>query len=111
MNFEDLEPERRYFSITELAKDLEVNHSALRFWEKEFKELKPRKNGKGDRLYTHDDIKLIRYIHYLLKTKGYTIDGAKKILAAQEGKPIKSYQLIERLKKVQFFLKELKQQL
>jgi len=111
MNFEDLEPERRYFTITELAKNLALNHSALRFWEKEFKQLKPRKNGKGDRLYTHDDIQLVRYIHFLLKTKGYTIDGAKKIIAANQGKPQTSFQLIERLKKVQFFLKELKNQL
>ena len=111
MHFEDLEPDRRYFTITELAKELGLNHSALRFWEKEFKILKPRKNGKGDRLYTHDDVKLVRYIQFLLKTKGYTIEGAKKMIDANQGKPVTSYQLIERLKKVQFFLKELKQQL
>lgn len=111
MHFEDQEPDRRYFTITELANDLSLNHSALRFWEKEFKQLKPRKNGKGDRLYTHDDIKLVRYIHFLLKTKGYTIDGAKNLLSKNDGKPVSSYQLIEKLKKVKFFLKELKQQL
>jgi len=111
MHFEDDEPDRLYFSIKELSKEFAVNASALRFWEKEFKQLKPKKNKKGDRFYTKEDIAMVRYIHYLLKEKGYTLDGARKILAVNQGKPDQTYKLIERLQKVRFFLGELRQQL
>lgn len=111
MNFEDKEPERLYFTISEVAKNLEVNISALRFWEKEFKQLKPRKVGKGDRLYTHEDISLLRYIQFLLKEKGYTIEGARKILENQNSKELDKYRLIQRLERVSSFLKELKKEM
>ncbi len=111
MNFEDLEPDKLYFGIAEVAKQFDVNRSALRFWEKEFTQLKPRKNGKGDRLYTREDVALLRYIHFLLKEKGYTIEGAKKVLKENDGKPMDTYQLIERLERVSSFLKELRKQI
>lgn len=111
MNFEDKEPDRRYFSIKEVCKQLDLNLSTLRFWEKQFPNLTPRKYGKGDRLYTHEDISFIRLIHYLLKEKGYTIEGAKKVIQSKESKEADQLKIIQRLEKVHQFLKEMRKQL
>ena len=73
-------PEKRYYRIGEIAKAFDVNPSLLRFWEKEFKEIEPKKKEGGSRRYTLDDVKVIQKIHHLLKEKGLTIDGAKKQL-------------------------------
>ena len=69
--------ERIYWPIGEVAEQLGVNASVLRFWEKEFGHLRPKRTGKGDRLYTKDDIAKLQQIQHLLKEKGFTIDGAK----------------------------------
>ena len=69
--------ERIYWTIGEVAEQLAVNTSLLRYWEKEFGMLRPKRTGKGDRLYTKDDISKVREIQVLLKDKGFTIQGAK----------------------------------
>ena len=69
-----------YYSIGELAKMLNVNTSLVRFWEKEFEILKPKKNNKGTRRYSSIDIENFQTIHHLVKEKGYTLDGAKEQL-------------------------------
>jgi len=69
--------ERMYWSIGEVADELGVNSSVLRYWEKEFGSLRPKRTNKGDRLYTKDDIATIRGIQHLLKERGFTIQGAK----------------------------------
>lgn len=74
--------ERIYWTIGEVAEQLGVNTSLLRYWEKEFGVLRPKRTGKGDRLYTKDDIAKIREIQVLLKEKGFTIVGAKEQLRA-----------------------------
>jgi DNA-binding transcriptional MerR regulator len=66
-----------YWTIGEVAEQLGVNTSMLRYWEKEFGMLRPKRTNRGDRLYTQDDIKLVRTIHELLKDRGFTIQGAK----------------------------------
>ena len=73
-------PEKRYYSIGEIAKALNVNTSLLRFWEKEFKEIQPKKKQGGARKYTPEDVTNIQKVYHLLKEKGLTIDGAKKQL-------------------------------
>lgn len=55
----------------------EVNTSLIRFWEKEFPQLKPKKNKKGNRLFTVKDIEKLNSIYFLVKEKGFTLDGAK----------------------------------
>ena len=70
-------PEKRYYSIGEVAKTFDVNASLIRFWEKEFNNLSPKKSANGKRKYTSDDIVIIKQIFFLLKEKGYTIEGAK----------------------------------
>ena len=69
--------ERMYWSIGEVADTLEVNTSLLRYWEKEFGTLRPKRTNKGDRLYTKDDIEQLRKIQHLVKEKGFTLQGAK----------------------------------
>jgi DNA-binding transcriptional MerR regulator len=69
-----------YYSIGEVADIFGVNASLIRFWEKEFDAIKPKKNAKGDRKFTPKDIEMVHRIHDLVKVKGYTLDGAKKAL-------------------------------
>jgi DNA-binding transcriptional MerR regulator len=69
-----------YYSIGEVADMFEVNTSLIRFWEKEFSQLKPKKNKKGNRLFTVKDIDKLNAIYILVKEKGFTLDGAKSQL-------------------------------
>ena len=73
-------PEKRYYTIGEVAKAFEVNTSLLRYWEKEFKEIQPKKKTSGVRKYTPQDVQNIKLIYHLLKEKGMTIEGAKNQL-------------------------------
>lgn len=72
-----------YYSIGEVADIFGVNASLIRFWEKEFDVIKPKKNAKGDRKFTPKDIEIIHRIHGLVKIKGYTLEGAKKNLKSR----------------------------
>jgi len=81
MPYKEKPVEKLYFPIGEVAKLLEVPVSTVRFWENEFEILKPKKNRKGNRLFTQEDLKNLRTIHFLLKEKGMTISGVKKSLA------------------------------
>lgn len=76
---EDL-PDKLYYSIGEVAKAFDVNASLIRFWEKEFEIIQPKKNKKGNRLFTKNDIECFKNIYYLVKVKGYTLDGAKQVI-------------------------------
>ncbi len=73
-------PNKRYYSIGEVAKAFDVNTSLLRFWDQEFEVIQPKKNKKGNRLFTQEDIKNLQLIYRLVKEKGFTLDGAKKAL-------------------------------
>ena len=70
-------PEKRYYTIGEVAKAFEVNTSLLRYWEKQFKEIQPKKKTSGVRKYTPQDVQNIKLIYHLLKEKGMTIEGTK----------------------------------
>ncbi len=72
-----------YYTIGEVADMLEVNASLIRFWEKEFPSIQPKKNKKGNRLFTPKEIANIEKIYILVKEKGYTLDGAKKALRSK----------------------------
>jgi DNA-binding transcriptional MerR regulator len=78
--------ERMYWTIGEVADTLGVNTSLLRYWEKEFGTLRPKRTNKGDRLYTKDDIEQLRRIQHLVKEKGFTLQGAKEQLRKPEPK-------------------------
>lgn len=71
-------PEKRYYKIGEVAKAFNLNASHIRFWEKEFDIIKPKKNAKGNRMFTQEDIKNFKLIYNLVKERGFTLEGAKK---------------------------------
>lgn len=73
-------PDKLYYSIGEVAKAFDVNASLIRFWEKEFEVIQPKKNAKGNRMFTKNDIECFKNIYYLVKIKGYTLDGAKQAI-------------------------------
>lgn len=74
------EIEKLYFSIGEVAEMFSVNTSLIRFWEKEFPQLQPKKNGRGNRVYSKKDVELFGKIYTLVKERGFTLDGAKGVL-------------------------------
>lgn len=77
-------PDKMFYSIGEVAKAFNVNISLIRYWEKEFPILKPKKNNKGNRFFTPEDISNLKMIYYLVKEKGYTLDGARTVLTTNE---------------------------
>ena len=89
----------------------DVNTSLIRFWEKEFDILKPKKNKKGNRLFTQKDVDNLKVIYHLVKERGFTLDGAKKKLRENKGDTIQNEQIVERLKEIRGFLVELRDNL
>lgn len=73
-----------YYTIGEVADMFKVNTSLIRFWEKEFSIINPKKNKKGNRLFTVKDIENFNRIFELVKVNGYTLDGAKKALRSKK---------------------------
>ena len=103
--------EKLFFKIGEVAKIFNVNISAIRFWEKEFDILKPKKNKKGNRLFTQRDMENLKIIHYLLKERGYTVEGAKKKLKENKNDTINNVEIVSYLKDIRSFLVQLREQL
>ena len=104
-------PEKRYYKIGEVAKAFSVNTSLIRFWEKEFDVIKPKKNAKGNRLFTQDDIANFKLIFNLVKERGFTLDGAKQKLKKNPESTINNHEIISRLEKVKAELNNIKSQL
>ena len=86
VNFDELK--KLYYTIGEVAEMFDVNTSLIRFWEKEFKQIKPKKNSKGNRLFTVKDIQTFSSIYQLVKVEGFTLEGAKKMLKSGNSIPI-----------------------
>ena len=104
-------PEKRYYKIGEVAKAFAVNTSLIRFWEKEFDIIKPKKNAKGNRLFTPDDISNFKIIYNLVKERGYTLDGAKQKLKKNPEGIVNNHEIISRLEAVKAELIKIKNQL
>jgi DNA-binding transcriptional MerR regulator len=98
---------KKYYSIGIVANMFKVNVSLIRFWEKEFDMLKPKLNGKGDRHFRPEDIKILKQIHHLLREKKYTIDGAREFLKKNK-KSEESFVVVEEMEKLKTFLIDLK---
>ncbi len=98
---------KRYYSIGLVSEMFRVNHSLIRFWENEFDILKPKKNGKGDRLFRPEDVKNLKLIYHLLRERKYTIEGAKEFLKKSKSAE-KKFEMIETLKSLKSFLHEIK---
>ncbi len=104
-------PEKRYYKIGELAKAFDVNTSLIRFWEKEFDIIKPKKNGKGDRMFTPSDVQNFQLIYHLVKEKGFTLDGAKNKIKKAPKKTANTHEVIQRLEGVKAELLKIKNEL
>lgn len=104
-------PEKRYYSIGELAKAFHVNTSLIRFWEKEFDVLKPKKNAKGNRMFTPEDLTYLKTIYHLVKEKGFTLDGAKEYLKNSKTKPLDRLDIIQKLESIKLQLINIKKEL
>jgi len=100
-----------YYSIGEVSKMFNVNSSLIRFWEKEFSIIKPKKNKKGNRLFTKKDVDNLHLIYHLVKERGYTLEGAKKKLRENKTETTNEIEMVKSLKKIRSFLLELKEEL
>ena len=91
---------KMYYSLSEVAKMFNVNESLLRYWEKEFPIIAPRKAGGNVRQYRKEDIENIRLVYHLVKEKGMTLQGAKQRLKANKEKTIQTAEIVDRLKQI-----------
>lgn len=103
-------PDKLYYSIGEVARAFDVNASLIRFWEKEFDVIAPKRNKKGNRFFTPQDIKNFKLIYHLVKERGYTLEGAKQVLEQKEGVK-EEVELIQRLELIRSELLKLKETL
>ena len=111
MPYIDKPIEKTYYSIGEVAKLFGVATSLVRFWESEFDVIKPRKNKKGNRQFTQEDVKNFQLVYHLVKEKGHTLQGAKEIIKQGKNKADDKLDALSSLKRVRSFLVELKNQL
>lgn len=111
MPYKEKEIEKLYYSIGEVAKMFGVSTSLIRFWENEFTILKPKKNRKGNRLFTKKDINNLQIIYHLVKERGFTLEGAKKELKENKDDVYDKVAIAQSLQKVKDFLLEIKDSL
>ncbi len=107
----DLPENKRYYSIGELSKAFDVNPSLIRFWDKEFDILQPKKNAKGNRMFTPEDVKNLKLIYHLVKERGFTLDGARTHLKEGQKKTLDKYEIISKLETIRTQLTNIKNQL
>ncbi len=111
MAYKEKEVDKMYYSIGEVSKLFDLSVSNIRFWENEFDVLHPRKNSKGDRLFTKKDLETLHTIVHLVKEKGYTLDGAKKVLNVKKDKVETRLEVIASLEKLRHTLAEIRNNL
>lgn len=104
-------PDKLYYGIGEVSKAFGVNASLIRFWEKEFDVLQPKKNAKGNRKFTPQDIKNLELIYHLVKERGFTLEGAKTHLKEGKKETLSNFDIIRKLENVKAQLIELKKNL
>tara|TARA_B100001175_G_scaffold159564_1_gene135195 strand:- start:53 stop:385 length:333 start_codon:yes stop_codon:yes gene_type:complete len=110
MKYFEKEINKKYFNIGEVAENLNVNTSLIRFWEEKFDILNPKKNNKGKRKYTKKDIKILNEIYNLVKEKGFTIKGANSIMKSKDNS-INQNEIVESLIKVKKSIENLKERI
>lgn len=109
MPYKEKPIEKLYYSIGEVAQSLDVNVSLIRFWEKQFDILQPKKNKKGNRMFTAADFENLKLIYHLVKVRGFTLEGAKNKLVENREDTINNFEIVSRLKEIRSFLVELKE--
>jgi len=111
MPYKEKKVEKLYYSIGEVAEMFNVNPSLIRFWEKEFDIIKPKKNKKGNRFFTIQDIDNFRLIFHLVKEKGLTLQGARKKIKENKEDTNNNYEVIKTLTEIKTLLLEIKESL
>jgi DNA-binding transcriptional MerR regulator len=105
----DRKIEKLYYSISEVAELFDVNQSLIRFWEKEFDILTPKKNKKGNRMFTPKDIENLKLIYHLVRERGYTLQGARDKLRDNRDDVLNKVEILATLQRLRGFLMEMKQ--
>jgi DNA-binding transcriptional MerR regulator len=108
MPYKEKKIEKVYYTIGEVAEMFGVNTSLIRFWEKEFDVIKPKKNKKGNRLFTKQDIDNFHIIYNLVKERGMTLKGAKKKIKENRQDTVENFEVIKTLKEIREMLVEIR---
>jgi DNA-binding transcriptional MerR regulator len=111
MPYKDREISKMYYTMGEVSAMFDVNQSLIRFYEKEFDVLQPKKNKKGNRYFTPEDIENFKIIFHLIRDKGYTLNGAKDHLKNNMGDSKENQRVIDSLENIKKFLLEVRDQL
>jgi DNA-binding transcriptional MerR regulator len=111
MPYKEIKVEKLYYSIGEVAEMFNVNTSLIRFWEKEFDVIKPKKNKKGNRLFTREDIDNFHIIYNLVKERGMTLKGAKKKMKENKEDTEHNFEIIKSLESIRELLIEVRESL
>jgi DNA-binding transcriptional MerR regulator len=106
-----LPSEKMFYTIGQVADMLDVSTSLVRYWEKEFDILKPKKNAKGNRLFRPNDVENLKTIYHLVKERGFTLQGARNKLNQNKEDVIQQAAVVDSLKKIRSFLVDLKNEL
>ena len=109
MPYKEKRVEKLYYSIGEVAEMFNVNPSLIRYWEKEFDIIKPKKNKKGNRYFTIEDIENFHIIYYLVKELGLTLKGAKKKLKENREGTKNNFEVVKSLKEIKSLLLEIRE--
>ncbi len=105
------QPDKLYYTIGEVAAMFNVNASLVRYWEKEFPVIKPKKNKKGNRFFTKSDIENFHIIYHLVKERGMTLKGAKQKLRENKDDTVNNFEIVKALKDIRQKLLEIKEEL
>lgn len=111
MPYKEHEISKLYYSMGEVTKMFNVNASQIRYYEREFDIIKPKKNKKGNRLFTTEDIENLKIIFSLIKDKGYTLQGARDYLKTNKNEARENQRVLESLEKLKKFLIEVRESL
>ncbi len=111
MPYKETKVEKLYYSIGEVAEMFNVNSSLIRFWEKEFDIIKPKKNKKGNRLFTKEDIDNFHIIYHLVKEKGMTLKGAQKKMKENKDGAVNDFEVIQTLNGIRQMLLDIREEL
>lgn len=104
--------EKIYYSMGEVAEMFDVNQSLLRHWESKFDCLRPHKNKRGNRMFSAEDIEKLKQIYHLVKERGMTLEGARKVMRGAAGKELaRDTKLLERLQRIRAALVEVREEL
>ncbi|WP_297606873.1 MerR family transcriptional regulator [uncultured Alistipes sp.] len=106
-----MEIKKLLYSMGEVSEMFDVKPSLIRYWESQFDVLRPKKNKKGNRLFTPEDVQMLKLIYHLVKERGMTLEGAKRSLKQNRGSVARDSELLERLQRVRALLVEVREDL